>query len=247
MLGIIPARGGSKGIPGKNIRVLAGKPLLTYTAAAALGATSLTRTLLSTDDSEIAVIGEAAGLEVPFLRPSELAADSTPMIDVVLHALQWVETEGQAYDAVCVLQPTSPLRTSATIDRCVALLWELNVDTVISVRPVPRELNPHWVYFETPDGLLQPSMKDCAEVPCRQQLPAAYHADGSVFLARTKTVISEHTLKGKRMLGAISPEHEAADLDTEEQWQALEKRLRTAQPSASHSTIHVANATSLRH
>jgi CMP-N-acetylneuraminic acid synthetase len=228
VLGIIPARGGSKGIPRKNIRLLAGKPLLAYTAAAALGAKSLTRIILSTDDLEIAAIGEAAGLEVPFLRPAELAVDSTPMVDVVLHALRWVESAGQSYDAVCILQPTSPLRSAATIDRCVSLLFDREVDTVISVRPVPTEFNPHWVYFETSDGLLQPSLKNCAEVPCRQQLPTAYHADGSVFLARTQTIIEHHTLKSGTLLGAISPEREAVDLDTEQQWQALERQLRVA-------------------
>ena len=225
VLGFVPARGGSKGIPRKNIRLLAGKPLLAYTAATALAARLLDRIILSTDDPEIAAIGEAAGLEVPFLRPAELAVDSTPMVDVVLHALHWLESERQRYDAVCILQPTSPLRTAATIDRCISLLWDREVDTVISVRPVPTEYNPHWVYFETSDGLLQPSMKNCAEVPCRQQLPAAYHADGTVFLTRTRTIIEYHTLKGGKLLGAISPEREAVDLDTEQQWQALDKSL----------------------
>lgn len=229
VLGVVPARGGSKGIPRKNVRLLAGKPLLEYTASALLGARSLSRTILSTEDPEIAAIGKAAGLEVPFLRPAHLAVDSTPMIDVVLHALRWVESEGETYDAVCILQPTSPLRSAASIDHCISLLWERDVDSVISVRPVPTEFNPHWVYFETPNGLLQPSMRNRPEVPCRQQLPKAYHADGSVFLARTQTVLEGHTLKGKRLLGAISPAHEAADLDTEDQWQALDSRLRLAQ------------------
>jgi CMP-N-acetylneuraminic acid synthetase len=236
ILGIIPARGGSKGIPRKNIRVLAGKPLLAYTATAALAAKYLSRTILSTEDREIAAIGSAAGLEVPFVRPAELAVDSTPMIDVVMHALCRLKSEGQEYDAVCILQPTSPLRSAATIDRCISLLWERDVDSVISVQPVPTEFNPHWVYFETPEGLLQPSMKDCSEVPCRQQLPKAYHADGSVFLARTATVTGLHTLKGERLFGAISPAHEAVDLDTEDQWQALDKRLRLAHETVqSHS------------
>lgn len=238
VLGIVPARGGSKGIPRKNIRPLAGKPLLEYTAAAVLAAKSLSRTILSTEDSQIAAIGKSAGLEVPFLRPAELAVDSTPMIDVVLHALRWAESEGISYDAVCILQPTSPLRSAATVDRCISLLWERDVDSVISIRPVPTEFNPHWVYFETTDGLLQPSMKNCPEVPCRQQLPRAFHADGSIFLARTETVVEEHTLKGKRMLGLVSPEQESVDLDTEEQWQALHTRLRYAQQSMQAQSGH---------
>lgn len=225
VLGLVPARGGSKGIARKNARVLAGKPLLAYTADAARNARGMSRVLLSTDDPEIASIGKAAGLEVPFLRPAELAVDSTPMIDVVLHVIRWFQDQGLNYDAVCLLQPTSPLRSSATIDRCISLLWDRDVDSVMSVRPVPMEHNPYWVYFEDSDGLLRPSMGEKPEVPCRQQLPRAYHPDGSIFLARTERILAEHSLKCKRILGTVSPEQEAVDLDTEEQWQALERRL----------------------
>lgn len=230
-LGIIPARAGSKGIPRKNIRTMAGVPLLAYTAHAALNAASLSRVLLSTDDPEIASIGRAAGLEVPFLRPEELAIDSTPMVQVVLHALEWVQSRGLDYGAVCVLQPTSPLRSSATIDRCVALLWKNDVDSVISVRPVPLEFNPHWVYFESSAGLLEPCVNG-PEIPCRQQLPRAYHPDGGVFVTKTEVVMVEHSLRGKRMMGAVSPEGEAVDLDTHDQWRDLEERLKfTSQPT----------------
>jgi CMP-N-acetylneuraminic acid synthetase len=232
VLGIVPARSGSKGIARKNIRILGGKPLLAYTASAALSATHLSRVLLSTDDPEIAAIGKSEGLEIAFLRPAELALDSTPMIDVILDAVRHVQAAGQHYDAVCLLQPTSPLRSASTIDRCISLLWQRDVDSVISTRPVPPEYNPHWVYFETPDGLLQPCLIDRAQVPCRQQLPRAYHADGSVFVTRTQTVITQRSLRGERTLGVVSPEQEAVDLDTEEQWQALERRLECSDPAA---------------
>jgi CMP-N,N'-diacetyllegionaminic acid synthase len=227
VLGIVPARGGSKGIPRKNIRSMAGTPLLLYTARAALQAVSLSRILLSTDDLEIAAIGRSAGLEVPFLRPAELSLDSTPMVQVVLHAIAWVRACGLDYNAVCLLQPTSPLRSPATIDRCVSLLRERDVDSVISVRPVPPEYNPHWMYFESPAGLLEPCISG-AEITRRQELPPAYHPDGSVFVVKTEVVMREHSLKGKRVLGAVSPEDEAADLDTEEQWRDLERRLKSA-------------------
>jgi CMP-N,N'-diacetyllegionaminic acid synthase len=226
VLAIVPARGGSKGIPRKNIRTMAGKPLLEYTARAALGATSLSRILLSTDDPEIAAIGREAGLEVPFLRPHGLALDSTPMVQVVSHALEWTRSQGLDYEAVCVLQPTSPLRSTATIDRCISLLWKHDVDSVISVRPVPPEYNPHWVYFESPMGLLEPSIKG-AEILCRQQLPPAYHPDGSVFVTKTEVVMAERSLRGKRTMGAISPADEAIDLDTDEQWRGLEQKLKS--------------------
>jgi CMP-N,N'-diacetyllegionaminic acid synthase len=231
VLAIIPARQGSKGIPRKNIRSMAGTPLLVYTARAALRASSLARVLLSTDDPEIAAIGRRAGLEAPFLRPAELSLDSTPMVEVVLHAIAWVRAGGLDFEAICVLQPTSPLRTAATIDRCVSLLWERDVDSVISVRPVPPEYNPHWTYFEAADGLLEPCMRG-PEISRRQELPPAYHADGSVFVVKTKVVTGERSLKGKRVLGAVSPEEEAADLDTEQQWHDLEKRLKSPVPES---------------
>jgi CMP-N,N'-diacetyllegionaminic acid synthase len=226
VLGLVPARGGSKGIPRKNIRALDGTPLLVYTARAALNAASLSRILLSTDDPEIAAVGRSAGLEVPFLRPANLALDSTPMVQVVLHAIAWAQSCGLVYDAVCVLQPPSPLRSAATIDRCVSLLWERDVDSVISVRPVPAEYNPHWMYFESSAGLLEPCVGG-PEITRRQELPRAYHPDGSVFVVKTEVLMREQSLKGKRMLGAVSPAEEAADLDTEEQWRDLERRLKS--------------------
>lgn len=227
VLGIVPARGGSKGIPRKNIRVLAGTPLLVYTARAALKAASLSRILLSTDDPEISAVGRSAGLEAPFVRPAELSLDSTPMVQVVLHAITWTQASGLDYQAICVLQPTSPLRSPAMIDRCVSLLWERDVDSVISVRPVPPEFNPHWTYFESSEGLLEPCIGG-AEITRRQELPPAYHPDGSVFVVKTEVVLREHSLRGKRVLAAVSPENEAADLDTEEQWRDLAKRLKSA-------------------
>jgi CMP-N,N'-diacetyllegionaminic acid synthase len=226
VLGIVPARGGSKSIPRKNVRSMAGKPLLEYTARAALSASSLSLVLLSTDDPQIAAIGKAAGLEAPFLRPAELSLDSTPMVQVVLHAIEWVQAHGLNFEAVCVLQPTSPLRSPATIDRCVGLLWAHDTDSVISVRPVPPEYNPHWVYFQSSAGLLVPSI-DGPEICCRQELPPACHPDGSVFVTRTQVVMRDHSLRGKRTFGAISPKEEAFDLDTDEQWRELEQRLQS--------------------
>jgi CMP-N,N'-diacetyllegionaminic acid synthase len=234
VLGIVPARGGSKGIARKNIRLLCGKPLLAYTAAAAKRSARLTRVLLSTDDSEIARVGRESGLDAPFLRPRELAQDATPMIDVILHAIRWTQQQGECYDAICLLQPTSPLRSAETIDRCIAELWEKKVDTVVTVRPVPTEFNPHWVFFRDSDGLLQPSIPQREPIPSRQQLPPAYHRDGSIFATKTQVVIERGSLYGDKILGVLSPEAEACDLDTEEQWLALERRLSSgAEPEAS--------------
>ena len=233
VLGLIPARGGSKGIARKNLRLLAGKPLFLYTVEAAGVSSHLARVVLSTDDPEIAEAGRRAGVDVPFLRPAELALDSTPMIEVVLHCLQWLLAQGEEHEAVCLLQPTSPLRSAETIDHCISEFWKGNADCVVSVRPVPAEFNPHWVYFTEPDGSLRLSTREAEPISARQLLPPAYHRDGSVFVARTQGVISRRSLYGPRTIGVVSPEAEAFDLDTEEQWGQLERRLKSAQTASS--------------
>jgi CMP-N-acetylneuraminic acid synthetase len=121
VVGVVPARGGSKGIVKKNIRACAGRPLLAYTCDAALGSQVLDRVLLSTDDAEIAAVGRDCGLEVPFLRPASLATDTTPMVEVLTHVLDWLNSD-QEIDAIVLLQPTSPLREAHHIDEAVELL-----------------------------------------------------------------------------------------------------------------------------
>src|SRR5438128_2514535 len=115
-LGVIPARGGSQGIPRKNLAPVLGKPLLAYTAEAALAARRLSRVILSTDDEEIADIGRRYGLEVPFLRPAELAKDDTRTLPVLQHAVRWMEARGARFDSICLLEPTSPVRGPEDID-----------------------------------------------------------------------------------------------------------------------------------
>src|SRR5712691_3013598 len=132
VLGLIPARGGSKGVPRKNICMVAGKPFLQYTAEAALGALRLDRIVLSTEDDEIAEVGRRCGAEVPFLRPASLAQDTTPMLPVVQHAIRMLEAAGDHFDAVCLLQPTNPLRRASDIDDAIDLLERTQADSVIS-------------------------------------------------------------------------------------------------------------------
>ncbi len=138
VIGLIPARGGSKGIPRKNLAPLGGRPLLAYTVEAALGSKALTRTVVSTDSPEIAEVARALGAEVPFVRPAHLARDETPMRDVVLHALG----ELGVCDVLVLLQPTSPLRGSRHIDEAVRLLLDSGADSVVSVVEVPHQFRP---------------------------------------------------------------------------------------------------------
>ena len=225
VLGLVPARGGSKGVPRKNVRDLVGKPLLAYTAEAALGAATLARIVLSTDDAEIAAVGRRCGLDVPFMRPAELSRDDTPTLPVVQHALRELERMGDRYDAVCLLQPTSPLRSASLIDECVSRFVSERPDSVISVRPVPAEFNPHWVYFLDEDGSARLSTGERTPVVRRQDLPCAYHRDGAVYVTDCE-VVKAGSLYGERVLAVVSPEGPTVNIDDEEDWRAAELAIR---------------------
>lgn len=226
VLGLIPARGGSKGIIRKNVRLLCGKPLLAYTAETALAAKKITRLVLSTDDAEIAVVGRDFGLETPFLRPTDLAKDTTPTLPVVQHALTFLHETGEDFDAVCLLQPTNPLRRVEDIDRCIELLEATEkASSVISVLPVPSHFNPKWVYWRDSEGRLILATGDREPVARRQDLPPAFYRDGSIYVTRTKTILNQNSLYGSNVCGyAINPEF-SANLDTEEDWVAVEKKM----------------------
>ena len=223
VLGLVPARGGSKGIPRKNIRPLGGKPLLQYTIESARSARLLDRIVLSTDDPEIAEVGRRCGVEVPFERPAELARDATPTLLVVQHALRWFEQRGELFDAVCILQPTSPIRAPGTIDACVDLLESKGVDTVITVLPVPAEHNPHWVFFQGPEGLLRLSTGERSPISRRQDLPAAFHREGSVYVTRRNVILEDQTILGSRVLGYQIDPDRSVNLDDPEDWERAER------------------------
>jgi len=239
ILGIIPARGGSKGIPRKNIKLLAGKPLLQYTAEAALGSKRLARVILTTEDPEIAELGRKCGLEVPFLRPLELAEDDTPTLPVLQHAVQVLEETGECFDAICLLQPTSPLRTSEDIDACIKLFLEKDADCVMTVLPVPAHYNPHWVYFPGPDGCLHLSTGEPEPIPRRQMLPPAFHRDGSVYVTRRDVLMEKNSLYGSKAAGYSIDPNRSMNLDTMEDWERAEAALssmRTWPDSNSRAT-----------
>jgi len=222
VLGLITARGGSKGLPRKNIRMLCGKPLLQYTAESALAASRLSRVILSTDDAEIAAVGRHCGLEVPFMRPTELARDDTPTLPVVQHALGWMEARGECFDAVCQLQPTSPLRQPEVIDACIDLLELSDADAVMTILPVPAEYNPHWVYFRHENGQLNLSTGEITPIPQRQELPPSFHREGSVYVTRRNVVMEENSLYGQRVIGHIVDADMSVNIDGPEDWKRAE-------------------------
>jgi len=227
VLGLIPARGGSKGLPRKNVRLLHGKPLLEYTVECARVTRLISRILLSTDDSEIAHLGLRLGVEVPFVRPAHLSTDSAPMLPVVQHAVRWCEDSGWRADAVCLLQPTNPFRKASDIDACIGLLEVERADSVVSVLPVPSECNPAWVYFRDSRGFLRLTNGDDNPIPRRQDLPRAYFRDGSVYVTRT-AVIEGGSLYGSRVLSYIADGTCHVNIDTPEDWARAERLLDEA-------------------
>lgn len=224
VLGIIPARGGSKGVPRKNIRLLAGKPLIQYTIDVAQQA-SLDHLILTTEDAEIADIGKALGIDVPFLRPGDLAKDTTPMLPVLQHVVGYLENQGDYYDLICLLQPTNPLRKVEHITGCLELQRETDADTVMTVLPVPLEYNPHWVYFQKEDNSLVLSTGEATPIPRRQELPPAYHREGSVYLVKRDVLMEQGSLYGKKVVGYLVSPEESVNIDTLTDWQLAEQRL----------------------
>lgn len=229
VLGIVPARGGSKGVLRKNIRMLCGKPLLEYTAGAALAARHLSRVILSTEDQEVAKIGQRCGLEVPFVRPVELAQDDTPMLPVVQHAVHWMETRGEHFDAICLLQPTNPLRRPHDIDACIEMLERSGADAVVTVLRVPAEHNPHWVYFRDEAGMLLLSTGKVTPISRRQDLPPAFHREGSVYVARRDVVMEENSLYGRRLAGYSLDPEQSVNIDGPEDWTRAEALISCGQ------------------
>lgn len=224
VLGIVTARGGSKGVPRKNVRPIAGKPLIAWTAAAAAASTRLARTVVSTDDDEIARIARESGLEVPFMRPAELAKDDTPTLPVLQHVVRMLEAAGDRYDAVCLLQPTNPCRTGSMIDDCIALLESSQADSVISVLPIPAEHHPCWAFFGNADGDLRLAMGGTVPIPRRQDLPPAFHRDGSIYVTR-RDVLLGGSLYGTRVVGHAVEASRSVNIDSFDDWARAEALL----------------------
>lgn len=211
ILGLIPARGGSQGLPGKHLADLGGRPVLAWTAAAALESQLLDRTVLSTEDEEIAALGRQVGLDVPFTRPPGLAGDDVPSADVVRHA---VGVLGEAWDYVVLLQPTSPLRTSEDIDAAIRLCHESSAPGCVSVSPVRQ--HPEWMFRLAPDRTLEPLLEHGPPADRRQDLPAVFALNGAVYVARGEHLECDDPFAGAGSVAYVMPPERSVDLDTEQ-------------------------------
>lgn len=228
VLGLVPARGGSKGVPRKNIAQVDGQPLLKYTAEAALRSRRLSQVVLSTDDEGIAEVGRRCGLEVLFMRPPEFARDETPSLPVVHHALRRLEADGARFDAVCLLQPTHPLRRSTDIDGAIELLERTGADSVISFVDV-GETHPARMKVIGADGRVSnPPFAEEVEGQRRQDLPKLYLRDGSIYVTRTSVLMREQSFQGRDCRAWIIPRERACNVDTPFDLVVAEQLLKLA-------------------
>lgn len=208
--------------------MLLGKPLLAYTAEAALGARGLTRVVLSTDDPEIAHVGRECGLDVPFLRPPELARDDTPTLPVLQDVMRRLESEGDCYDAVLTLQPTNPLRRSDDIDGAIELLESTGADSVISFVDAGEKHPARMKYIDESGRVLDPPFAEAFEGQPRQQLPRLYLREGSIYLTRRDVLMLRNSIKGRDCRAWIVPEWRACNIDTPFDLFLAEQLLRYA-------------------
>jgi len=216
VLGLIPARGGSKGVPKKNIRLLGGKPLLAWTAEAAYNSRYLDRVILSSDSEEIIAVGRQWHLDAPFVRPAELAQDTSTGVEVTLHAL------GQCpgYDYLVLLQPTSPLRTGADIDACIELCHSSGAETTFSACEATE--SPFWMYTLNIHGRVEPLLKTGYAAKRRQELPAVYIPNGAVYVVRTELFLANPRYYAEDTCITLMPRERSVDLDTEFDFTYLE-------------------------
>jgi CMP-N,N'-diacetyllegionaminic acid synthase len=214
---LIPARGGSKGIPGKNIKLLNGKPLIHYSIEVALELTTVDNICINTDDEEIAAVAQRLNVPIPFKRPADLASDTASMQDVLLHALQFYERQNRFFDAIVLLQPTSPLRKPDDVKEALSQ-YSSDLDMVMSV--TETKANPYYVLFEEVEGHLVKSKE--GNFDTRQGAPKVYLANGAVY------VISVNSLKKKsmkvfsRVKKMVMDEARSVDIDTMLDWEYCE-------------------------
>lgn len=214
ILALIPARGGSKGIPGKNLRLLAGKPLVAHAIEQAEQSTVVSRIIVSTDDIGIAEAAKKAGAEVPFMRPRELAEDNTPTLPVVRHALQWLmQHEKYRPDVVVLLQPTSPLRRAEHIDQGVRLLLETKADSVVSL--CEAEHSPYWMKVLDEKGKVKPFIESEDEYPRRQDLPIVYRLNGAIYATWCNIIAEKNKMLGDDIRALVMTREDSVDIDDE--------------------------------
>lgn len=212
-LGIIPARGGSVGVPRKNLREVAGMPLVAHAVRAALSSALLSRTIVNTDSDEIAQVARKYGAEIPFMRPPELGLSTTKMFDVLIHAVETLESESEEeYEDVVILQPTSPFRRANDIDNCLRVLWSTSADSVITVYRHPQ-VHPRLMYTLGPDGTASPIWEGEDRMPQRQDLAPVFIRTGLVYAFKRRLLQLGGDIYGRRTVAVEIPYDRSFNID----------------------------------
>lgn len=217
LLGIIPARLGSKGIPNKNARLLGKKPLLAYTIDTANEAGIFDRLIISTDSEKIANIGRQLGVDVPFIRPKYLSKDDTPMLPVIQHALKYFIKKDWHPDVVCILQPTAPFRRTKDLIAAYQLICETACDSVVSVESVPSHYSPQFV-MRIINGQLKFFLPEGELVTRRQDSEKAYSRNGHFYFTQCKVLMEQNSIYGEDCRPIIVSRKDSINLDTMEDW-----------------------------
>jgi CMP-N-acetylneuraminic acid synthetase len=220
VLGLIPARGGSKGIPRKNVRLLGGKPVLQWTVEAGGASKYIDRLILSTEDAEIAGLGRSMGVEVPFQRPDSASTDEASADDVIGHALRTLDEE---FDFIVYLQPTSPFRSTADIDGSLETLVASGADSCVSV--TESRSKPEWLFYLDGGNALKPVLGELTRHR-RQQLQTAYELNGAVYASRVAAYQRWHTFFTERSVAWVMPPQRSVDLDEPDDFDHAEWLLR---------------------
>ena len=220
ILAIIPARGGSKGVPRKNIKLLAGKPLIAWTIEEAKKSKYISKLILSSEDDEIINVAKEYGCEVPFKRPVELAQDNTPGIDAILHAIE----QCPGYDYIILLQPTSPLRTSEDIDDFISYFINQNVNACVSVCEPSK--SPYWMYQLNNQNDLIPLLTEHGSANRRQDLPKVFALNGALYIANIEWLMKNKNFVTDETVGYIMPTNKSYDIDTIEDFMICEYLLK---------------------
>jgi CMP-N,N'-diacetyllegionaminic acid synthase len=224
ILSVIPLRGGSKGIPGKNIRSLGGKPLFMWSVESAREAGIDAHLYVNTDDEAIATAAAAAGVKV-YRRPAALGGDTVPSIAVLQEMLHHLEAQGEVFDALLLLQATYPFRPAGMIAKALQVYREKQADSLVSVLEVPHQFNPHWV-FEEQEGHLRIATGEDDIIKRRQDLPPAYYRDGALYISDAALIREGKSLLGQRLSYVLSDPDRYVNIDHESDWQLAEQRYQ---------------------
>jgi len=233
-LGLIPARGGSKSIPLKNIKPLLGKPLIAYTIEEALKSEYIDKIIVSTDDIQIAKISKEYGAEVPFIRPKELATDTSPTLPVIQHALKYLESEDYIPDFVVLLQPTSPLREVKHIDEAIKKILDTDADTVITL--TESNIHPFWMRKLEGDKVY-PFIETCNNSLRRQDLPPVYKLNGAVVVSKREVIVSGKNWQEQDIRAIIIAPIYSIDIDTPLDFYIAEKLMELKAKDSFNSMI----------